>query len=241
MKVRKELAATVLAVGVLLAAACGLRIIQGSGNVITEARDVSGFDQVILMGHGDMIITQGTEESMTIETDDNLMEHIRTEVRDGKLYVEFPRNTTLDPSDKIIFRINVTELTGIEASGAGLFEIASLTTPGLDITFNGAARIAVQSLTADDVSVEINGTGDVELAGEVDSQRIVISGLGKYAAPNLKSDDASIRIAGAGDVVVRAASSLSVEIEGGGRVGYYGSPNVIQDVQGGGRIEKLGD
>ncbi len=65
-----------LIIGNLLITACGLRTIQGSGDVITESRDVSGFDSVSLTGIGRVIITQGDKESLTIEADDNLLEYI---------------------------------------------------------------------------------------------------------------------------------------------------------------------
>ena len=74
-----------LTIGLLFITACGLGTIQGSGDVITESRDVSGFDSVSLSGIGRVIITQGDDESLTIETDDNLMKYITSEVRDGTL------------------------------------------------------------------------------------------------------------------------------------------------------------
>ena len=85
-----------LALMVLMAAslACavpfvGIRTIKGSGNVVTEERDVSGFDRVALSGFGEVIITQGDKESLTVETDDNLMRYIETKVRGGTLELGF--------------------------------------------------------------------------------------------------------------------------------------------------------
>ena len=52
--------------------------VKGSGNVVTKERDVSGFDKVVVSGLGRVIVTQGDEESLTVETDDNLMQYIET-------------------------------------------------------------------------------------------------------------------------------------------------------------------
>jgi hypothetical protein len=238
---RKGKIITLHFLGVFLLTACGVRTIRGSGEVIVEDRDVSGFDQVILAGLGEVFITQGDEESLTIETDDNLMEYIESEVRGGKLYLEFAQNTNLDPTDTIKYRLNVVNLVGIESSGVGSFSIQSLDTQSFDIAFSGAGKIVVDSLTAGELSIEIRGTGDIELAGEVDSQAITISGAGRYRAPDLKSNVAEVRIAGVGSVIMWVVDSLDVKIEGGGQVDYFSSPVVTKDIEGGGKVQGLGE
>jgi hypothetical protein len=55
----------------------------GSGNVITESRDVAGFNEIALGGIGTGIVTQGDEEALTIEAEDNLLPPIGSEVREG--------------------------------------------------------------------------------------------------------------------------------------------------------------
>lgn len=227
--------------GASILAGCGLSSVRGSGEMITQTREVSGFDEVALSGFGEFLVTQGTSESLTVETDENLLQYIVTEVRDGKLYVEFERDTLLVPTERITYRLSVVDLVGIESSGAGQFEVQSLDTPSLGITFSGAGRIVVDSLTADALSVETSGVGEIELAGVVGSQEITISGAGRYSAPDLMSDEASVRISGVGSVVVWAVDSLDVQISGGGKVEYYGSPEVMQDIEGGGNVQGLGE
>ena len=48
-----------------------VKSLTGSGNIVTEDRPVSDFDQIVLTGLGEMIITQGDTESLTIEADDD--------------------------------------------------------------------------------------------------------------------------------------------------------------------------
>ena len=83
-----------LVISVLLAAmvgmtACDAMAVNGSGDLITEVREVSGFDSIDLDGSGEVIITQGAGETLTVETDDNLMEHVETEVRGDTLHLGF--------------------------------------------------------------------------------------------------------------------------------------------------------
>ena len=70
---------------VLLLAACDGGDQGGSGKVITEERDVSGFDRVHLTGSGVAEIIQGETESLVIEAEDNIMSSIESKVENGTL------------------------------------------------------------------------------------------------------------------------------------------------------------
>jgi len=54
--------------------------IHGSGNIIDENRDVNNFYGLSILGSGRVIMEQGTEESLRIEADDNLLPYLETEV-----------------------------------------------------------------------------------------------------------------------------------------------------------------
>jgi len=230
------------AVIALLLSACGVRTIRGSGNVITEERDVSGFDSVILSGYGRVIITQGDEEALTVETDDNLMRYIETKVSGRTLEISFTEEKTIvDPSESIIFRLSVIDLTALATSGAGSFEIDALDADRLVVDVSGAGDIGIGSLNATDLVVTVNGAGNVELAGQVETQRIEVNGLGNYNAPDLRSQAASVDINGAGNVTMWVLDTLDVTISAAGNVEYYGSPTVTQDISGVGKVTGQGD
>ena len=53
----------------------------GSGQVVTETREVSNFNAVEFTSFGDLTIQQGERESLTIEAEDNVLREIETVVR----------------------------------------------------------------------------------------------------------------------------------------------------------------
>jgi hypothetical protein len=219
----------------------GINTVRGSGVVVTEKREVSDFDSVALSGVGRVIITQGDEESLSIETDDNLMQHIESNVRNGTLELGLARNTIPVPSQSIIFRVSVDDLTGVTSSGAGSFEIKTLDAERLNVTLSGAGDVGIDSLNATDLAVKISGAGNVDVAGQVGTQEVNMSGLGNYNAPDLETQAASVRISGAGGAVIWAQDTLDVEISGTGNVEYYGSPSVTQDISGAGKVTGRGE
>jgi hypothetical protein len=241
----------ILAVAAILSACIAParpRLIRGSGDVIVEERNVSGFDQIAMAGAGRIIITQGDEESLTIETDDNLMEYIETRVRGNTLEIDFSDDIilssgghdVLEPSAGFIFRISVINLETVSVSGAAEIKAEKLKVENFEINFSGAGDIQVDDLNADRVVVNVSGAGDVELAGKVDYQDIILSGLGRYRGFDLESQHASVVISGAGGAELWVSRALDVVISGAGDVEYYGEPNVSPQISGLGRIQGLG-
>lgn len=63
-------AVTCLALGACDELGVGTR---GSGTVITESRDLSDFNEVVLQGSGEVVVTVDGTEALTIEAEDNIM------------------------------------------------------------------------------------------------------------------------------------------------------------------------
>jgi hypothetical protein len=225
----------------LLLAACSLIGIDGSGTIITETRAVEGFDKIALAGFGRVIITQDGTESLSIETDDNLMQYIITEVRGSTLYMEFTQGKNLMPSDTIIFRLGVIDLTSVNCSGAATFEIEALEAGNLDFTLSGGAQIQIDSLNATNLEIAVSGAADLFLAGQVGTQVIQFDGFGRYDGAELESQEATVRISGAGNVHLWVHESLAIDINGAGSVSYFGSPSVSQSISGAGNVNSLGE
>ena len=207
---------------VVLFTSCGTTTITGSGNVVTEARYVSGYTGLSFSGAGDLNITQGASESLNITTDDNLMEYIETTVQSGVLKIEFRDGVNLDPSNAIIYDIAVIELNSIAFSGAGSIQANSL------------------NVAASTFNIAISGAAECSIAGQVDQQNITVSGTLTYDAPDFESYSANVSISGVGDITVWVSDALDIAISGVGDVHYWGSPVTTTDISGVGNVENLG-
>jgi hypothetical protein len=209
--------------------------------LIAESRDVSGFDGVSHTGIGRVIITQGDHESLTIEADDNLIEYITSEVKNGTLELGFDENVRFDSTSSITFIVGARDIVELGSTGTGVIEIDELGTENLHILKSGTGSIAIGSLTATDLVVNADGTGNIELAGMVMKQDLELKGTGNYNAPDLESQIAGVSVTGTGGVVIWVLDSLDVEITGVTKVSYYGNPEVTQSITGTGSLTSLGD
>jgi hypothetical protein len=227
----------------LLLSACGVRVLNGSGTVVTESRPVRDFTAINFSGFGELTLVQGEDEGLTVETDDNLLAYIKTSVNRGTLTIGFDDGVWLPmirPSDSIRYRLTVKTLDTVELSGAGRVAATALTADRLTLTESGAGEITIAGLTAEEVTVEMSGAGTVELAGAVTHQSVEMSGLGSYAASDLASETATVALSGAGEATVWVTEQLEAELSGAGSIRYYGAPQLTSDSSGLGDVQSLG-
>jgi hypothetical protein len=215
--------------------------IEGSGATVAESRDVSGFDEVSLMGQGSVLITQGATESLIIETDDNLLQYIETEVVGSRLEIRIQELTDIDPTSSVTYRLGVSELSSVGIAGAGSISADALDTGDLEVYILGAGNIDIDNLSALYVNVFGGGAGDITLAGTATRLQVDLSAAVSFDGTDLLTPTAEITIGGSGNATVWATESLDVVNNGAGNVSYYGSPTVTSSGSGVGRLESLGD
>jgi len=228
MKKRTLLLIAILAVSV---AACAVPMnpIEGSGNVVSESRNVNGFDHLSFEGFGKMFISQGDEEALRIEAEDNILPLITTEVRNGTLFVavkDLPVGSpiwgrNIQPTKPVNFYLITTGLNQLDLSGAGIIEASDL--------------------DSDQLVVNISGAGEIILSGQVTSQDVILSGAGAYNAQRLESESVDLSISGAGGAMVWAKDHLDVTISGIGSVSYFGNPEIRQNISGLGSLNHFGE
>jgi hypothetical protein len=245
------LAFAMLATGCLdQAIGWGYTEIVGSGQKSSAARTVPLFTRIQVEGAVDVEARVGEPQSLTIEGDDNLLENVTTDVRDGKLVI----GTKKSYSTRIGLRVRLVapklEGIGIAGSGDALLEgvrsetfSASVAGSGdvevrgtagnVEIDINGSGNVSMGDLSARKVEVSIHGSGDVRLRGTSDELGIAIHGSGDVVAADLRTRASKVRIFGSGDVQVNVTESLDAQTNGSGDVVYAGNPAKVDAVANG--------
>jgi hypothetical protein len=237
----------------LLAISCNSVVQFGSGGKtitpsdvnMTEERTVSNFSGINMSTLGRVLLTQGDSESLSIEGRDNLVPLIKTEVRDGVLYIYMDENIKLllgnNDKDLLTFTIALKDLSSLSVSGLADVEMGTLTTSGLAVTMSGAGQFKLDQLSAESVNINLSGVGNVDISGEVTQETIEISGAGSVNAADLKCQTANVTIPGLGGATVWVTDSLTGNISGGGSVSYYGNPETNTETTGLGKYNHLGN
>jgi len=247
MKKQTAVLLALIAALALTTLACGVTINlpnveKGNGSVAEETREIGSFSEIEFSGIGEINVTLGEEESLTVSAEDNLLPYLETYTRGDKLVIEVQDGVNITPTETIRFDITVVSLNAISVSGLGDVSLPELEADRFSVSISGAGDVEIASLDAERLTAEMSGLGDLSVnGGTVTSQEINISGAGKYSAPQLDSSTAEVSVSGVGSATVRASETLDVSISGTGGVDYYGSPQVKSDISGIGDLDHLDD
>jgi hypothetical protein len=185
--------------------------IKGSGVAKIEKRDVRDFKKIDVSGIINVEVVAQKDFSVEVEADDNLLEHIRTEVQGDtlKLYTK----DRVSPKTKIRVIIAMPDLTGADLSGVSKLNASNIKTESFKLDVSGASKI--------------------EISGEAQDLNIDVSGASKINAEELKVAKANVDVSGASHITVNATEEVKVEASGASKVNYVGEPkNVIKHTSG---------
>jgi hypothetical protein len=205
----------------------------------SETREARDFTEVELKGFGTLHLTQGETESLRLEGDDETLAQITTEVRNGRLIIDYKRKFLISWHTKQLdIYVTFKELRKARLSGSGVIQAESVQTFDLELDLSGSGKLAIERLTALRLQSEISGSGAVTLGGVVESQRLRVSGSGDYDATQLACDEAEIDISGSGSAQLRVEKRLRVNVSGSGKIEYIGNPQIERRVSGSGKIRQ---
>lgn len=210
--------AAVLLIG--LVSSCSIENIggiEGSGKAKTETRNLSGFKKIKAGSAMNLEITAQKDFSVTVEADDNLLEHIKTEVSGETLTIS--TKGRISSKTKFNIKISMPELVDADISGASGATITNVKTDSLKLDANGASKIKID--------------------GEVKSLKATASGASGIDAENLKTENADAEASGASNITVSPTNELDAEASGASTVLYTNEPkNIKQNASGASTIKK---
>jgi len=246
-KIRQSILLVILVLATLVLSACGTVVLQGnrnavrgSGKVVEETRAVSGITGVELATLGTLTIELGDTESLRIKAEDNLMEHIETEVIGGKLRIGTQDNVNLDPKRSVNYTLMVTSLDTIVISSSGDILAPNLEAGKFSITIGSSGDLEMGVLNADTLEVDISSSGNLDIAGgQVKTQNVTINGSGKYKAKDLESEDAEVNINSSGSATIWVLDSLKANLSSSGDLRFRGDPTLDATASSSGKVIKI--
>jgi len=180
-------------------------MLVGNGKAATQHRDLSGsFNALDVRGLAETTWTRSDAITCEVRWDENLLEHVVTEVHEGVLYIDITQ--------------------GLSISSAGPMNVA-ITGPELqEASVSGSGGLTLRDIQQDALSIEVSGSGDVKADGVVKELQVEVSGSGDIKARKLKAAQASVKVSGSGDAKVSASESVKVRVSGSADVVVCGAP-----------------
>ena len=204
--------------------------VKGNGNTVTIDRSVGEYDRVALAGWFDVELVDGDEGELTITGEENLLEYIKTEVKDGKLTIKQKKGVNLKPSnwkEGILIVVPVEQINGVSLSGSGdIVGKTALKSDNFKTSISGSGDITLE-VEAKSVDASMSGSGDMNLSGRATDFEVSVSGSGDIRAYDLEADFVEAQVSGSADIKVTANEMLKARVSGSGDISYKGNPKKI--------------
>lgn len=239
----KKIITLTLALGMIACtnAQWGKRI-KGNGDVVTIERSVGDYDEVAMAGWFDVELVSGTEGEITLKGESNLLEYIKTEVKNGKLVIKKEKGVNLKPSNwksGIHVIVPIESIHAVSLSGSG--DLVGQTTIKADhfsAAMSGSGDVTLM-VEADELDASLSGSGDINLSGRATDFTVSVSGSGDIKAYDLEADFVTAMVSGSADIKVTANESIDARVSGSGDIHYRGNPKKIKSkASGSGDITK---
>lgn len=204
----------------------GTKKVNGNGNMVTQSRTVSNYDAVSLTGSMDVILVKGREGNLKIEAEENLQQHIETEVSGGRLKISVEKGYSLNPSrnNDITITVPFTDIENVSLTGSGDIRSKDMvTSEKFSINITGSGNVSLP-LKAKNAKANITGSGDIDLSGSSEDFDCKVTGSGDISAFDFKCQNVSAMVTGSGDIQVYASESLKASTPGSGDIEYRGNP-----------------
>lgn len=133
--------AIILLIVVAMSSACS-GVTTGSGEVVTQEMDLTGFDKLDIRQGFNVEVSQGDEFSVLVRVNENLVEYLQVEVLGDTLKIGLEQNRVY-ANTTLQAEVTMPTLTGLDVSG------------GTDVTVSG---------TGEDIAVDASGGSDADLA-----------------------------------------------------------------------------
>jgi hypothetical protein len=214
-----------------------LSAFAGNQSTEKETRDLKGFRKINFGVSGNLYVNIGSQFSVVLEGDKDLLENIITEVSKDRLVIK-KENWRMNMNKKVNVYVTMPEMTALGVSGSGRAEVKDdLKTGDLNLSVSGSGKLYTSGIEVSKLDCSISGSGDIILgSGNAETGDFSISGSGNFTGENTKIGKADISISGSGNCICNVTENLKGSISGSGNVSYLGDPKLDVRVSGSGKV-----
>lgn len=199
--------------------------IFGSGRMVTEVRERPSFTGVAFNTAGDVYITQGEEQSITVTTDDNLQEYIDTKVSDGILHIQVRTGISIS-NLTLNVELVMPDIESLIVNSAGSIRTrGTINTDELVIDINSAGNIEAD-VNAGTIFSLLASAGSMFLDGTATLHKSILASAGSLKAFGLSTHTTDILVSSAGHAEVYATELLIAQLTSAGHLYYKGNPQL---------------
>ena len=212
----------------LLVTVVGINTTAFAGNKDkTEIRNVRNFNGIKVATGIDLYIIMGNTEEVKIVADDDIIDDIVTEVKDGTLHIYLDKNNWFNWG-----RINETRKAYVTVEQLGMIDASSgsdvrseNTLKGDDMEIEASSGSDVYlDLVYKNVSLKTSSGSDAKLTGKAKYFTASASSGSDIVARDFETEKCKVKASSGSDATVNVSDELIAKASSGADIRYYGNP-----------------
>ena len=210
---------------------------QSAGANIQEEVFVEAFTRILVNRDVELILVQGNQQTVTIETGENLINDVEVKVVDGQLILSDYNNCNLVRDygiTKITVRSpNLTEIrtsTQYDISSDGVLSYDDLTLISEDFNYPDSYTVGDfrLQLNSQNLEIQANNLSFFYLNGTVTNLFVAFyAGAGRFEGENLIAENVRVYHRGSNDMIVNPQLTLTGDLLGTGDLISVNQPNEV--------------
>jgi hypothetical protein len=205
--------------------------VVGSDRLVEETRVVGDFTGISVAAGILVKVEAGDRSAIALRGEDNVLPHVRTEIKGSTLEIGFERNLRISTRQPVTIALRVPRLDELSTSGGSQLDASTPSGGSLRVSASGGSRIHLTA-SVKPRRLEIDGSGASEIAiDEVDAAEARIGASGSSTvtvAGNAKALD--LRMSGSSRLEGSKLTAGALAVDGSG--GSRARVRVVGAVQG---------
>lgn len=199
---------------------------KGNGNVSTQNRTITSDFQKIEVGNGiEAVISQSENKSISVETDENLQEIIRTQIEDGVLKISAASGYSASKSPKV--RVHLPVISGLTASSGSILKSDNtLIVNDIAIKSSSGSEMTIQ-IEANDMSISASSGSSSTISGKAQKLSTDTSSGSDLNCKNLMANAVVSEASSGSTTKITPIESLEAKASSGAAIDYFKKPKTI--------------
>ena len=212
--------------------------ITGSGHVVTKERNLDPFTKIEVSKGLDCEVTQGNDQKVTIEADDNLQDGIITTVSNGVLKISSKYNNYNNVKSKKI-RVQIPIILSLESTSASSLVTKNSIKGNIIYVKSSSGSKIVANIEADKIILESTSGSDLNIEGKALELTTASSSGSSIDAENLLANDINSQSSSGSSTIVNPIIKLKAHASSASSIIYSKTPkNLSVEENSGGSVDK---
>lgn len=195
----------------------------------TETRNVSDFNAIKVSAGIDLYLKMGETEEVKVVADDDIIDKVITEVKDGTLKIYMKQENGWNNWGAVKSRkvyVSIKELVKLDASsGSDVNSENTLSGEMLKVSVSSGADVNLD-IHYKNFLLDTSSGSDARISGKTKNFEAESSSGSDIKAEELESVICRVKVSSGSDATVNVSEELYASASSGGDVRYYGNPQV---------------